>query len=398
MEPGKRVRHTVDASFHLTMAALEPKPNTPAPNKTNTVSVVCERDKKEYILCNLSQDHLLQQALDIVFIEGEEVTFHTNGELNVHLTGYEMPESDYDEDDMFDLEGSEAESIDEEEDLSPPGSEGKLKNKRKGQLDVNLTGKKLKLNEESKPPSAIKAKNQEQKKDDQANQKPKPAPKHETNDKQNKKQEQPKGKAQANGKGFKPASLGLGDSDLDDEEDNDDNDDDDMESDDVNMLMNDFDDDDDDDDVDEDDDDDEDDEDEEDDMDEEENAEAAKKFLAKHKPSDFKSDKKPEAPKSAQNTPFKSQGGQGQGQNNQSRKGTPHPQKQSPVKPGQQHHGGGGGFTPKQKPGHPGSGQKKPPNTGPKSGQKFNGPPNSEKKGNKFQKNLHKKPWMSNKK
>lgn len=43
------------------------------------VSLVIQHDKAEYILCTLVPGTCYQQALDLNFTEGEEVTFFTNG-------------------------------------------------------------------------------------------------------------------------------------------------------------------------------------------------------------------------------------------------------------------------------------------------------------------------------
>ncbi|XP_037512641.1 46 kDa FK506-binding nuclear protein [Rhipicephalus sanguineus] len=82
LESGKRYSQVVDMSYHLSMAALEPKAGG------EPVMVMLEHGKAEFLLCTLDQAHARQVALDLNFVEGEEVTFFLNGRGTVHLTGY----------------------------------------------------------------------------------------------------------------------------------------------------------------------------------------------------------------------------------------------------------------------------------------------------------------------
>uniref|UniRef100_L7LXR6 peptidylprolyl isomerase n=1 Tax=Rhipicephalus pulchellus TaxID=72859 RepID=L7LXR6_RHIPC len=82
LESGKRYSQVVDTSYHLSMAALEPK------SGGEPVMVMLEHGKAEFLLCTLDQAHARQVALDLNFVEGEEVCFFLNGKGTVHLTGY----------------------------------------------------------------------------------------------------------------------------------------------------------------------------------------------------------------------------------------------------------------------------------------------------------------------
>jgi len=64
------------------MAALGFNNPTPDP-----VTVMVEVEKAQFALCTLQPGKIPQQSLDIAFTEGEEVTFYTEGNNEVHLTG-----------------------------------------------------------------------------------------------------------------------------------------------------------------------------------------------------------------------------------------------------------------------------------------------------------------------
>ena len=51
------------------------------------VTVMVEVNKAQFALCTLQAGRIPQQPLDLNFTEGEEVTFFTEGNGDVHLTG-----------------------------------------------------------------------------------------------------------------------------------------------------------------------------------------------------------------------------------------------------------------------------------------------------------------------
>lgn len=51
------------------------------------VTIMIEVDKAQFALCTLQPGKIPQQTLDIAFTEGEEITFFTEGNNEVHLTG-----------------------------------------------------------------------------------------------------------------------------------------------------------------------------------------------------------------------------------------------------------------------------------------------------------------------
>lgn len=148
LETGKRYSQTVDASYHCTMAALEPQEKE---GKKNFVSVWVEQDKQEFLLCTLKPDTTFQVPLDLIFVEGQEVAFFLNGEGTVHLTGYVLPDE---EDYGMDAFGEEEDDSEEVSELSDEEESEKLAitagQKRKIEPQVNQGNKKAKPAVEAK--------------------------------------------------------------------------------------------------------------------------------------------------------------------------------------------------------------------------------------------------------
>ncbi|XP_013410702.1 46 kDa FK506-binding nuclear protein isoform X2 [Lingula anatina] len=123
LDGGKCYSQTVEHSFHISMAALEPASTAEIitqGDKNPKVSVMIQHEKAEFLLCTLDHKHTYQQSLDLNFTEGEEVTFFLNGNGVVHLTGYLVEDEKYDDDDeaMGLVESSsDEESVDSEEEV-----------------------------------------------------------------------------------------------------------------------------------------------------------------------------------------------------------------------------------------------------------------------------------------
>lgn len=88
--------------------------------------VMLEHGKAEFLLCTLDQAHARQVALDLNFVEGEEVTFFLNGKGTVHLTGYltdglqdDTVSSDDEEEEEASMQDEEEEDEDNELALAP---------------------------------------------------------------------------------------------------------------------------------------------------------------------------------------------------------------------------------------------------------------------------------------
>nr|CAI5859751.1 unnamed protein product [Callosobruchus analis] len=94
MEPQRRYTQTVKKPFHISMAALDYSTSSDEP-----AQVMCGYDGRNYLLCTLRKPDVMQCPLDLNFEVGDELSFATNGECHVHLTGYlndELP-SEFDE-------------------------------------------------------------------------------------------------------------------------------------------------------------------------------------------------------------------------------------------------------------------------------------------------------------
>ncbi|XP_052283357.1 46 kDa FK506-binding nuclear protein-like isoform X2 [Dreissena polymorpha] len=117
------------------MAVIEMPADADSHKKSTLVSVMGATDKGEFLLCYLNHSSVFQQALDLNFNEGENVTFYINGQGTVHLTGYQMEDEDYD--DMI-MDEESGDSEEEAPELVSPG------NKRKNAAEPNKKNKKLK--------------------------------------------------------------------------------------------------------------------------------------------------------------------------------------------------------------------------------------------------------------
>ncbi|KAK3824905.1 MAG: hypothetical protein J3Q66DRAFT_376890 [Benniella sp.] len=118
--PNKTYSQIVENSFKLSMAALDEEV------KEGRSSVRVTVDKKTFVLCSLTPGKIEQQSLDLVFTEGESITFSVSGNNSIHLSGNYLPEDDYDseedpfremsDEDMYEDEDGEDEGEDADED------------------------------------------------------------------------------------------------------------------------------------------------------------------------------------------------------------------------------------------------------------------------------------------
>ncbi|XP_052792775.1 46 kDa FK506-binding nuclear protein-like [Mya arenaria] len=142
LESGQRYSQTVEKGFHISMAALELSNDADEQKKKGHISVMGASDKGEFLLCSLNHKSVFQQALDLNFNEGENVTFFINGHGTIHLTGYQLDEDeDFDAEDLLasDLE-EEEEDVSDSDDEAPELVEGK----RKKKPDITMAKKKMK--------------------------------------------------------------------------------------------------------------------------------------------------------------------------------------------------------------------------------------------------------------
>ncbi|KAJ2062567.1 peptidylprolyl isomerase fpr3 [Coemansia sp. S146] len=126
--PGKTYTQTVDASFRVSNASLGEE----IANEGRT-SVLLTVHQKRFVLCALTPGKIEQQLLDITLTEGEEITFETFGENEVHLTGnFIADDEDDDEDGMY---GSSDEEDGEDIDLDNITPEGLQELINRGMID-----------------------------------------------------------------------------------------------------------------------------------------------------------------------------------------------------------------------------------------------------------------------
>jgi FK506-binding nuclear protein len=137
----KTYTQEVEVPFRVTMAALDKK----LENEERSSVIVRigneNESSSEFVLCSLTPGKIEQCLLNHVFIVGEKVTFFTNGENSIHLTGnflsYEedyhneddhYPGYDLDEEDLEDEElDSEEFDSEEEENDSEDNQNSKIK-------------------------------------------------------------------------------------------------------------------------------------------------------------------------------------------------------------------------------------------------------------------------------
>lgn len=124
MEPGKKYSQLVEKSFHISQAALDPVGTESGP-----VQVLLGYENRNYLLCTLKKDDIIQAPLDLNFHEGLQISFATTGPGHVHLTGYLLLEES-------DIESDSEEMEEEQEETNPK--------KRKTIMSNNTPSKKSK--------------------------------------------------------------------------------------------------------------------------------------------------------------------------------------------------------------------------------------------------------------
>ena len=96
VEPNKLYSQVVPSGFKLSMASLGPQEETKSSNADNTESPLLTRntaksavattlmvrldEKDDYALCSLTPGQLNQQALDLIFTEGENIALRVVGD------------------------------------------------------------------------------------------------------------------------------------------------------------------------------------------------------------------------------------------------------------------------------------------------------------------------------
>lgn len=144
MKANKKYTQVLEKPFHLTKAALDFSNADDDP-----VQVMFSDGKSTFLLCTLQKNKDLQCALDLTFNEGDTLCFSTKGNGIVHLTGYLIPEDDFNYDPLMDGEDDdESEEISDEE-TEVPDLREKLLKKKKEKEKEKLGKKKAPVVEES---------------------------------------------------------------------------------------------------------------------------------------------------------------------------------------------------------------------------------------------------------
>ncbi len=134
VEPNNMYSQKVPVSFKISMATLAPEAYEATVAARSTLMLTHQKDG-EFALCTLTAAKHDQQALDLVFLEGETIHLRVIGDTAVHLTGYYVDDAS---NDAFDCEGTagydseeleaereglDIEHTDEEEEESGSGEE-----------------------------------------------------------------------------------------------------------------------------------------------------------------------------------------------------------------------------------------------------------------------------------
>jgi FK506-binding nuclear protein len=90
LKANKKYTQKLEKPFHLSQAALDHSSSDDDP-----VQVMYSHENSSYLLCTLQKGKNIQCALDLNFAEGDELCFLTKGNGIVHLTGFLVPEEDF---------------------------------------------------------------------------------------------------------------------------------------------------------------------------------------------------------------------------------------------------------------------------------------------------------------
>ncbi|XP_065577417.1 46 kDa FK506-binding nuclear protein-like isoform X2 [Artemia franciscana] len=131
IEPKKKYSQTVQSSFHVSGAVVDP-----AFKGDEVLTLFVEVEDQNYAIANLKKGENVH--LDLNFEQGTKINFHSKGNGTIHLTGYLIPD-EVDEADSFldsEAEEEEEESAEEEEKVSPQKDADKKKKKKKAEVEM----------------------------------------------------------------------------------------------------------------------------------------------------------------------------------------------------------------------------------------------------------------------
>ncbi len=75
VQPNKKYSKTVSTPFHVSQAVLD----TNSISGDQDVQLILKSDKVDYILCILKKSGTVQVPLDLIFSEGDEISFRSVG-------------------------------------------------------------------------------------------------------------------------------------------------------------------------------------------------------------------------------------------------------------------------------------------------------------------------------
>ncbi|XP_070503975.1 46 kDa FK506-binding nuclear protein isoform X2 [Chironomus tepperi] len=134
LKANKKYTQKLEKPFHLSQAALDHSSSDDEP-----VQVMYSHENSSYLLCTLQKGKNIQCALDLNFAEGDELCFLTKGNGIVHLTGFLVPEED------FNYGEYDSEEEDDESEIETPDLREKL-NKNKA-IDKKSVKKQQQIKE-----------------------------------------------------------------------------------------------------------------------------------------------------------------------------------------------------------------------------------------------------------
>lgn len=138
--PGRRYTQTVEKAYHISKACFQLPKDAKEPKRAD---VLLHQDSAKFLLCSLNNQKSMT-TLDLMFTEGEQVTFSLEGDGPVHLTGYLM---DFGDDELSDVDSDLSDLVEEdEEEEAPVAKEIAVKRKPEGSP---VEAKKLKVDDKT---------------------------------------------------------------------------------------------------------------------------------------------------------------------------------------------------------------------------------------------------------
>ncbi|KAJ8050843.1 FK506-binding protein 4 [Holothuria leucospilota] len=88
LHPGQELTRKVFGEEHLTLASLECRISKYQGKSRPSACLLLKTNMREHVICSLEKGVANQQCLDLIFEEGEKITFAAEGTGIIYLTGY----------------------------------------------------------------------------------------------------------------------------------------------------------------------------------------------------------------------------------------------------------------------------------------------------------------------